>query len=169
MAVGAAVGGSSVVGWWILDAVNNPRDRWFVLPDWFFIPALFVVVVVYPIVSMCLCYRRIAYLRLACAFACAFGVGWFVTMEIVQSLQYSIWKGFRPHEETVLNLLVRWGKGLAMTVGITLAVGLMVWAVCRLVRGRIILTSLACRKCSYDLTGNVSGVCPECGTAVEAG
>lgn len=24
-----------------------------------------------------------------------------------------------------------------------------------------------CVKCAYDLTGNVSGVCPECGTAVE--
>jgi len=23
-----------------------------------------------------------------------------------------------------------------------------------------------CRKCGYNLTGNVSGVCPECGTAV---
>src|SRR5579862_2394424 len=23
-----------------------------------------------------------------------------------------------------------------------------------------------CRNCSYDLTGNVSGVCPECGTPV---
>lgn len=23
-----------------------------------------------------------------------------------------------------------------------------------------------CRKCQYDLTGNVSGVCPECGTEV---
>ncbi len=23
-----------------------------------------------------------------------------------------------------------------------------------------------CQKCGYDLTGNVSGVCPECGTAV---
>jgi hypothetical protein len=25
-----------------------------------------------------------------------------------------------------------------------------------------------CRACNYDLTGNVSGVCPECGTAVTA-
>jgi rubrerythrin len=25
-----------------------------------------------------------------------------------------------------------------------------------------------CRKCGYDLTGNVSGVCPECGEAVVA-
>lgn len=24
-----------------------------------------------------------------------------------------------------------------------------------------------CQVCSYDLTGNVSGTCPECGTAVE--
>jgi hypothetical protein len=24
-----------------------------------------------------------------------------------------------------------------------------------------------CLTCGYDLTGNVSGVCPECGTAVE--
>jgi hypothetical protein len=25
---------------------------------------------------------------------------------------------------------------------------------------------LSCEKCAYDLTGNVSGVCPECGTAL---
>ncbi|MBL8881025.1 MAG: hypothetical protein JNG88_18065 [Phycisphaerales bacterium] len=25
-----------------------------------------------------------------------------------------------------------------------------------------------CRKCGYDLTGNVTGVCPECGTAIKA-
>lgn len=24
-----------------------------------------------------------------------------------------------------------------------------------------------CKKCQYDLTGNVSGVCPQCGTRVE--
>ena len=26
-----------------------------------------------------------------------------------------------------------------------------------------------CDRCGYNLTGNVSGTCPECGTAVEAG
>ena len=25
-----------------------------------------------------------------------------------------------------------------------------------------------CQKCGYDLTGNVSGVCPECGTPIKA-
>ena len=31
---------------------------------------------------------------------------------------------------------------------------------------RIRLQQRKCRKCGYDLTGNVSGRCPECGTAV---
>lgn len=34
----------------------------------------------------------------------------------------------------------------------------------RLRRG---LARALCRSCGYDLTGNVSGVCPECGTKVE--
>lgn len=28
-------------------------------------------------------------------------------------------------------------------------------------------TQPCCPKCEYDLTGNISGVCPECGTSVE--
>ena len=27
--------------------------------------------------------------------------------------------------------------------------------------------SECCHACSYNLTGNISGVCPECGTAVQ--
>jgi hypothetical protein len=34
------------------------------------------------------------------------------------------------------------------------------------VRFRNAPASNICRKCGYDLTGNVSGVCPECGTAI---
>jgi hypothetical protein len=29
-----------------------------------------------------------------------------------------------------------------------------------------VLNPLLCRNCGYDLTGNVSGICPECGNAV---
>ena len=29
-------------------------------------------------------------------------------------------------------------------------------------------SSHGCRSCDYDLTGNVSGVCPECGTLIES-
>ena len=39
------------------------------------------------------------------------------------------------------------------------------WIVERRLRRRVQNNS-ACRKCGYDLTGNVSGVCPECGTAI---
>ena len=40
------------------------------------------------------------------------------------------------------------------------------WAVAR-VRGWRRRTAGLCRRCGYDLTGNVSGVCPECGTPVK--
>lgn len=33
---------------------------------------------------------------------------------------------------------------------------------------RVILAGSRCAYCGYDLTGNVSGRCPECGTAIEA-
>jgi hypothetical protein len=34
-------------------------------------------------------------------------------------------------------------------------------------RDRRRFPSVRCRRCGYDLTGNVSGICPECGTGVE--
>jgi len=42
-----------------------------------------------------------------------------------------------------------------------------VWIVNQL-RKRRISDGRMCNKCRYDLTGNTSGVCPECGTAVTA-
>ena len=46
-----------------------------------------------------------------------------------------------------------------------LAAAAAAWS--RLTRARLARRTRlgACRKCGYDLTGNVSGVCPECGTA----
>ena len=35
-------------------------------------------------------------------------------------------------------------------------------------RGRRRFTPPNCTKCGYDLTGNESGVCPECGTEIES-
>ena len=37
-----------------------------------------------------------------------------------------------------------------------------------ILRRRALSRSGQCLTCGYDLTGNVSGVCPECGTIVEA-
>jgi hypothetical protein len=36
-----------------------------------------------------------------------------------------------------------------------------------MVSGREIDPTPRCTKCRYNLTGNVSGVCPECGTPVD--
>lgn len=47
------------------------------------------------------------------------------------------------------------------------------WATVAFVQWRSILApskpANRCTNCGYDLTGNVSGVCPECGTACGAG
>ena len=49
-----------------------------------------------------------------------------------------------------------------------LAVLLATYPVIALVRGRRKVPG-ACRACGYDLTGNVSGRCPECGRPTAAG
>ena len=41
------------------------------------------------------------------------------------------------------------------------------WLVVRRQRARAKQVEGSCRECGYDLTGNVSGVCPECGTRIE--
>ncbi len=57
-------------------------------------------------------------------------------------------------------------------VGTILVVGVMAWWLPELRRlGRLEVPPLDtefCRKCRYDLTGNESGVCPECGTSSNA-
>jgi len=38
----------------------------------------------------------------------------------------------------------------------------------RLMRHRRLIPPSHCRECGYDLTGNLSGVCPECGVRIQA-
>jgi DNA-directed RNA polymerase subunit RPC12/RpoP len=55
---------------------------------------------------------------------------------------------------------------LAGMLGLVLLAILIVWWVTRRPPiGR--LSAVRCRKCGYNLTGNTSGVCPECGTSFE--
>lgn len=53
----------------------------------------------------------------------------------------------------------RWGDGLAGTKVVLVSLAY---------RPPFDLRGAHCLKCAYDLTGNVSGVCPECGTSVTA-
>jgi hypothetical protein len=39
------------------------------------------------------------------------------------------------------------------------------WQLPKRLRGRLAKVGF-CRACGYDLTGNTSGTCPECGTAI---
>jgi hypothetical protein len=66
------------------------------------------------------------------------------------------------------------------SLGVAVAAGIAAWGV--LLGGRYVLLALRwlpryerwdrathgrCARCGYDLTGNASGVCPECGAAIE--
>ena len=54
---------------------------------------------------------------------------------------------------------------MATLVGMILMGSGWTW-ICRSKRAANRLAGGICIRCAYDLTGNVSGVCPECGTAV---
>jgi len=60
-------------------------------------------------------------------------------------------------------LLFGMGGGL-----VTHLIGFIIGAVADPILGRVrqFLEPQECRGCGYDLTGNVSGICPECGTSV---
>ncbi len=66
------------------------------------------------------------------------------------------WKLFRLDPESIRNL-----ADLLITI---LMYAMLVGFVDRL--GSIPADDRRCRECDYDLTGNVSGVCPECGAAL---
>jgi hypothetical protein len=51
---------------------------------------------------------------------------------------------------------------VAVVVG---GVGVLILLFC----GDRVLESPACTSCGYNLTGNVSGICPECGMQIEQG
>lgn len=77
----------------------------------------------------------------------------------------------------MLDLLVHlgvrrlWGFGDPSAAAMTMILGLawaQCWTLCRCAAGWHPPRGV-CEKCGYDLTGNVGGVCPECGMRVFAG
>ena len=70
----------------------------------------------------------------------------------------------------VTSILAWRTSGSAMSLWGVTAV-FITYPIIAFIRGRFRrwreLPSGQCRACSYDLTGNVSGVCPECGTPLE--
>ena len=66
-----------------------------------------------------------------------------------------------------------WSNGKSPGYIVAMAVGIVVqwlairlaalWVVRSMIRQLVFQTGSLCRSCAYNLTGNVSGVCPECG------
>jgi predicted RNA-binding Zn-ribbon protein involved in translation (DUF1610 family) len=64
-----------------------------------------------------------------------------------------------------LQLEPYFALALPLWIPLAILIPLAVW----LFRRAYHTPPAVCRSCGYDLTGNVSGECPECGTAVPAG
>jgi len=74
-----------------------------------------------------------------------------------------LWLGCAPF--LPLMLAVLWTKSLLVPMFIAVVGYLLTLAGFSLFLPNVVEhTTGHCRKCGYDLTGNVSGICPECGT-----
>ena len=132
--VGMLVAAVSIVLWWGLDQGNEAWE--YDLPDWIFFPLFSAIVLIYPLVALIILYRRLPYPLLGLTYACGFGVGWHVMMWSLQTAEYGLWKGFRPEERSALNFLWRQVSYFVPTVAICVVLGMAVWGLCRLLRGR---------------------------------
>lgn len=161
----AGVAAVSIVLWRGFDAWNDAWDD--EMPDWLFVPLFFSILLIYPAVALVLSYPRLPHAMRGLAYAFGYGLGWYVTMEVLQAAEYGPWKGFRPDDRTVLNLLLRQVQHLISIVVVCVGFTMAIWGLCRLIRGKVLVQDgTLCPQCAYSIIGNVSGVCPECGSAV---
>jgi hypothetical protein len=83
------------------------------------------------------------------------------------SLHY--WHGFiARHNKAETNVNQSWAVGAPCWFVVALMLIIPLAYVLEDRRRKFRRRSAACEKCGYNLTGNVSGVCPECGTTKQA-
>jgi hypothetical protein len=163
--VAAAIAATSVVGLWANEEINFAVD--FAEPDWVFVPIFFGLLVGYPVATVVVFFKRLPRARQGLLYAVSYGVGWHVTMSTIQIAQYGLWKGFRPEERTAANLIEEHITDLSISVAVAVTVLMTTWILCRLARGEpLIQDGTLCANCGYNLTGNVTGRCPECGEVI---
>ncbi|MFH1748612.1 MAG: hypothetical protein ABIG44_16375 [Planctomycetota bacterium] len=93
----------------------------------------------------------------------SYPAGWRTTRH--QPLSGWLWGCLQP--PATIRVTRQWANTGVMLVPSMLFVGsltVLLWW-----RERHVVLPGHCRKCGYNLTGNVSGVCPECGTPVHLG
>jgi hypothetical protein len=158
----AFVAATSVTGLSVVDQVNEGMD--YEMPDLWFFPLFLGAGLVYPAVMMVVWYKRMPRARLALWHWLSYGLVWYLTFSAYVILDRGLSGQLPGDGEGLLNWLIGEAISAATVLLIVLALGMALWGVCRLVRKRVVINDGAmCRSCAYDLTGNVSGVCPECG------
>lgn len=117
-----------------------------------------------PIICTFLYYTRLGRLRTAIAFGAGLGVAWAAVLWIGEWPLgwWEMCSPYMPTEHAIILMTQLAFYLLAMAVGVVL----MHWALCRWVRGRVLIQDgLTCPNCQYCLRGNTTGICPECGHA----
>ena len=89
-----------------------------------------------------------------------------VTVGIVLPLTVLV-TGFNAHE----GWDAVWNTPAIYLLFITTPIGgvMLAFSTLQLQRGRLVLRKKRhlCKQCGYNLTGNTSGLCPECGASIE--
>jgi len=66
------------------------------------------------------------------------------------------------------NVDLKPGEAMVVHVAYNIILAMVITALYRHFRPLRLTNPNACLSCHYDLTGNESGTCPECGTAITA-
>lgn len=165
--VGAIVAATAVVLWWSLSEWNEAWD--YQMPDLLFFPLFVSILLLYPLFVLVRSYPRLPFARRGLVFVIGYGTGFYLAFVGLEIAEYGIWWGLPTDEETVGNLLLWHAWQLALFTAVWGSLGMAGWGLCRFVRGKVhVQDGTLCSNCAYSLVGNVSGTCPECGTAVRA-
>ncbi len=134
---------------------------------WLFGPLFIGILLVLPCAALILGHRRLMNANLALVYSIGFGIGWYAALTLWQLAEFGLWKGFRPDQRTVANLVIRQFRILGMILIVTGASTMIFWGIVRFIRGPVVLWREGlCPQCGYDLTGNETGKCSECGTPI---
>ena len=159
--IAAIVAATSVTAVWLYALFAIPRIQF--IPSWIGMSLMLALGLAYPVGVVVASYTRICRPRILLVYVLAYGLAAAavsVAIDLSQQLRYPL----GTTEDFILQQAVR----LPVTFGIASAVNFFAWAICRLVRGKpLINDGSLCAHCGYNLTGNVSGICPECGTKIE--
>lgn len=108
-----------------------------------------------PALVIAWCYKHLAVVR----GVLLFGVGLSLGFAVLPTAIVPFLAGwFMPTPVARVTPVLALATGPALTIA--------AWGMCRLIRGPVVVQDgLTCPACRYNLRGNTTGICPECGHA----